>query len=151
MAPATARQAVDRHRRGTGAGAAGFGTAQGLQPPTVREQLVHLPQLLEAPDGLRVAVLADIHASPINHTAYVQSVVSAHAARPDLIVLPGDLVDGDVGSSAAFVAPLAQLRAPHGVRAAPGNHEYYGGYNAWMADFAAWAWASWPTRPRRCR
>ena len=117
-------------------GTAGFGTAQGLQPPTVREQLVHLPQLPEALDGLRVAVLADIHASPINHTAYVQSVVErTHAARPDLIVLPGDLVDGDVGSSAAFVAPLAQLRAPHGVWAAPGNHEYYGGYNAWMAEF----------------
>lgn len=115
---------------------AGFGTAQGLAPPTVREQVIHLPQLPAALDGLRVAVLADLHASPINHTAYIQSVVErTHAARPDLIVLPGDLIDGNVATSAAFAAPLAQLQAPHGVWAAPGNHEYYSGYDAWMAEF----------------
>src|SRR5256885_8299040 len=45
------------------------------------------------------------------------------------------MVDGDVGSGRANVAPLAQLKARYGVWAAPGNHEYYSGYDAWMAEF----------------
>ena len=115
----------------------GWGLHQALRPPQVREQVLHLPTLPESLDGLRLAVLADIHASPINDANYVQTIVQrTQAARPDLIVLPGDLVDGDVASSGASVAPLAQLKAPLGVWAAPGNHEYYSGYDAWMARFA---------------
>jgi predicted MPP superfamily phosphohydrolase len=113
-----------------------WGVANALRPPEVQERTLALPGLPAALDGLRVAVVADIHASPINDTRYVQAVVErTMAARPDLVVLPGDLVDGDVRSSAAHVAPLARLRAPLGVWAAPGNHEYYSGYDAWMAEF----------------
>ncbi|GAB2749186.1 hypothetical protein GCM10027019_30140 [Melaminivora jejuensis] len=118
----------------TGA-ASGFGVWQALQPPTVREQALELPLLPAALDGLRVAVLADIHASPVNGGAYVQAVVERTlAAQPDLIVLPGDMVDGDVATTGPHIAALARLRAPHGVWLAPGNHEYYSGYDAWMAE-----------------
>lgn len=107
-----------------------------LQPPTVHEQHVALPHLPASLDGLHVAVIADLHASPINDAHYVETVVERTlAARPDLVVLPGDLVDGDVHSTAAHVAPLARLRAPLGVWAAPGNHEYYSGYDTWRAEF----------------
>ncbi|PIG09250.1 metallophosphoesterase [Comamonas sp. 26] len=99
------------------------------QPLVVR----HLPPALE---GLRVAVLADIHASPVNDARYVKTIVDrTMSAAPDLIVLPGDLVDGDAASGRAHVAPLARLSARYGVWAAPGNHEYYSGYNSWMAEF----------------
>ena len=112
------------------------GVYHGLQPPEVRERTLALPSLPPALDGLRVAVLADIHASPINDARYVQTVVDRTlAARPDVIVLPGDLVDGDVGATGPHVAPLARLSAPLGVWAAPGNHEYYSGYDAWMGEF----------------
>ncbi|WP_370682073.1 metallophosphoesterase [Comamonas sp. GB3 AK4-5] len=111
---------------------AGYGTLQGLKVPQLREQTLSLPQLPAALDGLRVAVLADMHASPVNNAAYVQALVERTlAAQPDLIVLPGDLVDGDAPTQAVHLAPLRQLQAPHGVWAAPGNHEYYGGYDAW--------------------
>jgi predicted MPP superfamily phosphohydrolase len=111
-----------------------LGVWQALQPPQVREQALYLPTLPPQLDGLRVAVLADIHASPVNDRAYVQTIVErTQAARPDLIVLPGDMVDGDVATTGPELAPLAQLQAPLGVWAAPGNHEYYSGYDAWMA------------------
>lgn len=117
------------------AGLSAWGVRNGLRPPEVHERTLELARLPPALDGLRVAVLADIHASPVNDAAYVQTVVERTlAARPDLIVLPGDLVDGDVASGRAHVAPLARLAAPYGVWAAPGNHEYYSGYDAWMAE-----------------
>ncbi|MDR3003328.1 MAG: metallophosphoesterase [Acidovorax sp.] len=115
---------------------AGYGTWQGLKVPQVREQDLSLPRLPAALDGLRVAVLADMHASPVNNAAYVQALVDRTlAAQPDLIVLPGDLVDGDTATQAAHLAALRQLHAPYGVWAAPGNHEYYSGYDAWAQVF----------------
>lgn len=113
-----------------------WGVANALRAPEVHERELAVPGLPAGLDGLRVAVLADIHASPVNDARYVQAIVDrTQAARPDLIVLPGDMVDGDVDSGRANVAPLARLKAPLGVWAAPGNHEYYSGYDAWMAEF----------------
>lgn len=113
-----------------------WGVANALRPPEVQERTLRLAGLPAGLDGLRVAVLADIHASPVNDARHVQAIVERTlAARPDLIVLPGDMVDGDVDSGRANVAPLARLQARYGVWAAPGNHEYYSGYDAWMAEF----------------
>ncbi len=114
-----------------------YGALQGLNLPEVHEQSLQLPQLPPELEGLRIAVIADLHASPVNNAAYVREVVSrVNAAHPDIIVLPGDLVDGDAASQAHNIAPLADLRAPDGVWAAPGNHEYYSGYDAWAKVFA---------------
>ena len=115
---------------------AALGVHNALQPPQIEEQTVALKNLPPQLNGLRIAVLADIHASPVNNSAYVQTVVDRTlGAQPDLIVLPGDMVDGDVDSGRVNVAPLAQLKAPYGVWLAPGNHEYYSGYNSWMVEF----------------
>lgn len=109
-----------------------FGLLQGTQLPEVREQVVTLPRLPAELDGLRIAVMADIHATPVNNATYVQGLVErTNAARPDMVVLPGDLVDGDAPTQAPNIAPLAGLQAPLGVWSAPGNHEYYSGYDAW--------------------
>lgn len=115
-----------------------WGVMNGLRPPELREHDVRMAQLPPELDGLRVAVLADIHATPINNARHVQAMVDrVNTARADLIVLPGDMADGDAALGAANVAPLTQLRAPFGVWAAPGNHEYYNGYAAWAKVFKA--------------
>lgn len=111
----------------------GWGTWIGLQAPAVREQVVVIEDLSEACRGLRIAVLADIHATSVNHADFVADLVRrTNALKPDLIVLPGDVVDGAVALRARDVAPLADLSAPLGVFAVAGNHEYYSGYHAWM-------------------
>lgn len=76
-------------------------------------------------DGLRIALLTDIHHSRLVGADDVsQAVRLTLEQRPDLIVLGGDYVTfGD----RAFVGPvadlLAPLRAPHGVYAILGNHD----------------------------
>lgn len=117
-------------------GVSTWAALQGMSVPQVRERVVELPRLPSALDGLRVVVLADLHASPINNAEHIEQIVErANAAAGDLIVLPGDLVDGDAASGAANIAALAKLHAPHGVWAAPGNHEYYSGYDEWAEQF----------------
>lgn len=117
---------------------AGFGVTQALTIPQVREQEIAIANLPAEFDGLRIAVIADIHASPINDSHYVQGIVNRTlAANPDLIVLPGDMIDGDVKTEAKNIAPLSQLKAKYGVFSAPGNHEYYSGYDAWAQVYRA--------------
>lgn len=82
--------------------------------------------------GLRIAVMSDLHVgSPHRGLEKLRDVVDAtNAEKPDLVVLLGDFViQGVVGGS--FVEPepiagqLAALRAPLGVIAVLGNHDWW--------------------------
>jgi len=143
LLPRRSRLATVWHGVGLNHGAAALivllatlGIWNGLKPPPVQERELAVPNLPAEMDGLRVAVLADLHISPVKRGWRTDRIVAATlAVKPDLVVLPGDMVDGEVEDTAAFVNSLAKLQAPHGVWLAPGNHEYYHGYTRWMAHF----------------
>lgn len=96
----------------------------------VREYRLSIPNWRQSIEGLRVAVLADLHiGSPLNGLDNLRRVVRlTNAARPDIILLAGDFViHGVLGGT--FVPPdqiAAELRlldAPLGVFAVLGNHD----------------------------
>jgi predicted MPP superfamily phosphohydrolase len=92
-----------------------------------------LPDALE---GCTIAQLSDIHVGPTIKRGYVRRIVNrTNAQRPDIIAITGDLIDGSVERLRDDVAPLAGLQARHGVFAVTGNHEYYSGADAWVAEF----------------
>lgn len=103
-------------------------TAYGLHEaamPTVTPVTVTSPELPEGFDGLRVALVTDLHLGPVRDASFAQRVVEeVNAQRPDVVVLGGDLVDGKVTQVADAMAPLADLDAPLGVFAVSGNHEF---------------------------
>ncbi|MEV6218121.1 metallophosphoesterase [Nocardia sp. NPDC051833] len=77
-------------------------------------------------DGLRVAVVADIHVGAARGAGFTQRVVDlVNAQQPDVIVLPGDLLDGAVAYVGPDIDPLAGLRAKYGKFVVAGNHEGY--------------------------
>lgn len=115
-----------------------YGTWQAMTVPQVKQIEVSIAGLPRAFDGYRVLQLTDIHASRLLTGDWVARVVAAsNAQAPDLIVITGDLVDGSVEARADDVRPLADLRAPDGVIAITGNHEYYAQYQDWMDAFRA--------------
>ena len=115
-----------------------YGTWQAMAVPQVRQIEVSIAGLPQAFDGYRVLQLTDIHASRLLTRDWVAGVVAAsNAQQPDLIVITGDLVDGNVEARADDVRPLADLRASDGVIAITGNHEYYAQYQDWMQAFRA--------------
>jgi len=116
-------------RRAVVLGAAGLvlgavGVQQAVRVPPVREVPLAVRYLPKGLEGLRVTVLADMHIGPLFREPWVRQVVERTlAARPDLILLPGDVLDAPARSLARDMAPLALLKAPLGVFVSPGNHE----------------------------
>jgi predicted MPP superfamily phosphohydrolase len=97
----------------------------------VRRLDVPLDDWPDALGGLRVAVVADLHAgAPHVDLRKVERVVAkVNAQKPDMVALLGDYADPTVAFGEA-VAPeevaerLAELRAPLGVFAVLGNHDW---------------------------
>ncbi len=118
-------------------GTIALGIKQAASGPTVRTVEIPLDNLPANFDGFKIVQISDLHVGSIIGRDYTENVVTmANNLKPDLIALTGDFVDGSVEDLRDKVAPLAKLHAPYGVFFVTGNHEYYWGAGAWIAEFA---------------
>ena len=98
----------------------------------VRETALTLPGWPRVLDGLRIAMVSDVHAgSPHVDEAKIERIVNeVGRAAPDVVVLLGDYVISGVAGG-RFIDPehtaqlLGRLRAPLGVYAVLGNHDWW--------------------------
>ena len=110
-----------------------YGVCQGTRVPDVVTHEVKLKGLGKDFDGLKVAMLVDIHVGSVNRREFVQKVVNkTNALNPDVILIPGDFVDGHVNKRSGDLEPLTQLRSKFGIYAVTGNHEYYYDLQGWL-------------------
>ncbi len=113
-----------------------YGTYEAMRVPDVNTHEVKVAGLSKDLDGMKIAMLVDIHASGLNNVRFVQSIVDkTNALNPDLILMPGDFADGHVKTLYEDVAPLKNLKSKYGVYASTGNHEYYLDFQGWMKRF----------------
>lgn len=117
---------------------AAYGISQALKVPVLKDLTIELTDLPPQFDGYRLLQMTDLHISRLFDARWARATVQAAGQiDADLIVITGDLIDGSLAARRADVAALADLRAPDGVFVIPGNHEYYFGYQQWMAHYAA--------------
>ncbi len=123
----------------------GYGLVAANRPAVTHEVAV-VDRLPAEFDGLRVALLTDLHVGPARGVGFTRRVVElTNAQQPDLVILGGDLADGAVAQVGADLAPLRELQAPLGVYGVSGNHEYLvDGAGSWL-DF----WETLGVRPLR--
>jgi predicted MPP superfamily phosphohydrolase len=96
---------------------------------------VPIEGLPEALDGFTIAQISDVHVGPTIKHGYLKAIVDVvNRQQADLVAVTGDLVDGSVEQLGPHVAPLAALRSRHGSYFVTGNHEYYSGADAWVAE-----------------
>ncbi|MFD1785990.1 metallophosphoesterase [Sphingomonas floccifaciens] len=132
--PDTARYAI----AGVASVLAAIGVWNALRVPPIKDVEIAVPGLPRAFDGYRLIQLTDLHLSRLYPASWASAVVEqTNAAGADLIVVTGDFIDGSVANRRADIAPLAGLRAPDGVYAIPGNHEYFFSYDDWMRHLAS--------------
>ena len=117
---------------------ASTGIAEGLARPRIHELTLRFPDLPASAEGLRIALMADLHAHTIIRAPQIRQMVrAANACRPDLILIVGDFVDGTLDERKDELVPLKELRARSGVYGVSGNHEYYSGYSEWKPYLTA--------------
>ena len=135
-----ARAATPGRRRALAIAAAGAGAVAALagwsawfapRRVRLRRRTLVLPRWPAELTGLRVAVMSDLHtgAPHVDAAKVARLVARINRARPDLVVLLGDYVDPTVPFATpvapdAVAAALGRLRAPRGVVAVLGNHDW---------------------------
>jgi predicted MPP superfamily phosphohydrolase len=103
-----------------------------------RRDIAHSVAKWQGPPGLKVAVASDWHFTKralmrVMTVDRARSIVQEiNAAKPDIILLPGDFIaDSDYKPDSAATAEdeiasvLGELKAPLGVYAALGNHDWW--------------------------
>jgi len=111
------------------------GTYNARRTAAVRRVDVPIAGLPAAFEGFTIAQLTDVHVGPTIRAPYVQALVDrVNGLEADLVAITGDLVDGSVAALSAHVAPLGGLRSRYGTFFVTGNHEYYAGAHAWIAE-----------------
>jgi uncharacterized protein len=106
-------------------------------PVALREVSIVLDRLPDALHGTTIVQLTDLHVGTMLGRTFVAEIVRrTNSLGADLIAITGDLVDGAVDDVRESVTPLRELKARHGVYFVTGNHEYYSGATAWIAELS---------------
>jgi len=94
-----------------------------ISTPLVPIPVENLPAPLE---GLRIVQLSDVHFGSGPDLPQVKRLIDrALELKPDLVVLTGDIIDGDVSTLDAEMAELKRFTPPLGTWFVLGNHECY--------------------------
>lgn len=105
----------------------GIALLQGLRPPAVETYEVPIRNLPEDLNGSVIVMMSDLHlGSLLGETWLSERVKQVQAMHPDMVVLCGDVIEGDDPSERSLLSHLGQLRAPMGIWAVAGNHESHG-------------------------
>lgn len=112
---------------GVALAAAGIGSASAFRSQILPEREAWVTGLAPEFEGLRVLQITDLHLGVYASVEDVEALMTrAEALRPDLVVLTGDFSD-HLPWVLPSLALISQMKAPLGVAAVLGNHEYYRG------------------------
>mgnify|MGYP000843916863 CR=1 FL=1 len=99
--------------------------------PKITRYNLEIPKSAGALNELSIVVVSDIHLGPIVHNGRLRHMVDmVNSLQPDLVLLPGDIIDENVKPFLEQKMPdtLKLLNPKYGIYAVLGNHEYMGGH-----------------------
>jgi predicted MPP superfamily phosphohydrolase len=105
-----------------------WGNVRGRHAFELREVAATIPGLPRALDGYVIVQVSDIHSGIfVRERELDEGFELVRRARPDLVVVTGDIVDFDERDAPVVARKLGELKARDGVKAILGNHDYYAG------------------------
>lgn len=108
-----------------------FGILSGAHDYRIRRRDIYSPHLPKSFDGIRLVQISDIHAgSFFNKIAVKGGVDIINQEKGDIVLFTGDLVNNQSDEAKPYLDLFAQVKAPFGVHAVMGNHDY-GDYYRW--------------------
>lgn len=107
------------------------GILSGATDYRVVRKTIYLSNLPKAFDGIRLGQISDIHAGTLfNKTAVTGGVEMLLREKTDAVFFTGDLVNYQTDEVDDYLSIFAKVKAPLGVFATTGNHDY-GNYRKW--------------------
>jgi hypothetical protein len=98
--------------------------------PRINNITINTNKSIEGYKSFRIGMASDIHLGSIISNGRLERFVRMmNSQNPDIILLAGDIFDEDLGPVIKndMGKLLSQLKAPLGIYAVTGNHEYIGG------------------------
>ncbi|MFD0590753.1 metallophosphoesterase [Paenibacillus sp. GCM10027627] len=98
--------------------------------PVIRHYKVSIAKPAAGRRKLTIAMASDLHLGTVIGNRHLERLLDKiDEIKPDIIMLPGDILDDDIAPflNKGMPAVLGRLKAPLGVFAVTGNHEYIGG------------------------
>jgi len=116
----------------------GWGVVRGRHDFELVELPVRIAALPRSLDGYVIAQVSDLHGGNyIGERELDEGFELVRAAKPDLVVVTGDMVDFDTTFAPLVARKLAELAPRDGVFACLGNHDYYAGWAKVLASMTA--------------
>lgn len=113
---------------GVGVGSSVYATLFGRHDYALEEVPIRLSALPRALDGFSIVQLSDLHLGAYVGEPEIRAALEMVArAKPDLIVLTGDLLDHDYRYAEQLGSMTRRLSEHALVAAIAGNHDYYAG------------------------
>jgi len=111
-----------------------YSLVNGLMLPRINRVEIPIKNLPARLDGFSIVQISDLHLEPFKSKHVIEHVVkTVESIQPDLVVITGDLLEGDnIWTDAHFMENLKKIKPRHGVLAVTGNHEFYAGMNKFM-------------------
>jgi predicted MPP superfamily phosphohydrolase len=116
----------------------GWGMLRGRHAFELVEVPLRIPGLPRVLDGYVIAQVSDLHTGPfVGERELDEGFSLVRRARPDLVVVTGDIVDFDPVYAPLAARKLVDLPARDGIAAILGNHDYYAGADDVLAALRA--------------
>ncbi len=110
-----------------------YGYLEALNIRTERV-IIRTPKIFKEPGRLRIVQISDLHLGLIVRGFRLQKILDeVRAARPDILVSTGDLLDAQTDDMTRMANAFAHIHAPYGKFAVTGNHEFYAGLDRSLA------------------
>ena len=98
--------------------------------PRIKTLHLTIPKPVDGPKTVNLVIASDIHLGTlISNSRFNQIVDRINQLKPDIVLLPGDIVDEDLAPVIKYNLgqALRNIKSTFGVIAITGNHEYIGG------------------------
>ena len=114
-------------------GLSAYSLVNGLRAPVVRQFDIPLKNMPPQQSGFSVVQLSDVHLEKYKSTNAIKEIVAiVNSLHPDLVVITGDLIDGNVCEDGYFCSQLLKIHSTHGTIGITGNHEYFAGIDMFL-------------------
>ncbi len=109
----------------------GYFEARNIRPERVVVETAKLPPGI---DRLTIAQISDVHLGLVIRCDRLEEMLKVvKAAKPDIFLSTGDLVDAQINQMTGLAELLREIKTKYGNYAVTGNHEYFAGIDKALA------------------